>query len=228
MGSNRPDGPGRLFRLAVLLAVISAAACAGPPPALVPPPSGIIAVEGFASASIAGAEVSVKGKFAFLFRRPGLGRIDAVDPIGRTAFIIHFRGGRAWFVLPSKKVYAEDGAEVMIRRFLGIALRPDDALSLLSGMWPEGAEAGGWNVARDEQGRVSSGERDGLAFKVRDYFRGDGVPREVEVSGSGTSGRVKVLKLAFDPAPRDGAFDTGFLGRYAARTWDELLRLIDR
>jgi outer membrane biogenesis lipoprotein LolB len=228
MGSNRPAPPGRFSRLALLLAILGAASCAGRPPILVPPPSGVDAVEGFAAASIAGAEASIKGKFAFLFRRPGLGRVEAVDPIGRTAFIIHFREGRAWFVLPSKKVYAEDDAEVMMRRFIGIALRPDDTLSLLSGIWPEGGEAGGWSVARDGQGRVAGGERDGFGFKVRDYFRGGAAPRQVEVSGAGTAGRIKVLKLAFNPAPRDEAFDTAFLARFAAKTWDELMELIDR
>lgn len=228
MGSNRPAAPGRLSRLTRLLVVLSAAACAVRPPILVPPPSGIDGVEGFGSASIAGAEASIKGKFAFLFRRPGLGRVEAVDPIGRTAFVIHFRDRRAWFVLPRKKVYTEDEAEVMMRRFLGMALRPDDMLSLLSGIWPEGPEAGGWSIARDGQGRVAGGERDGFAFKIGEYFRGGGVPREVEVSGAGTAGRVKVLKLAFNPGPRDAAFDTVFLSRFTAKTWDEILELIDR
>lgn len=228
MGSNRPAGPGRLARLAFLLGVLGAAACAGRGPVLVPPPSGVDAVEGFAAASIAGPEASLKGKFAFVFRRPGLGRVEAFDPIGRTAFLIHFREGRAWFVLPSKKVYAEDEAVVMMRRFIGIALRPDDTLSLLSGIWPEGGEAGGWSVARDGQGRVAGGERDGFGFKVRRYYRGGAAPRQVEVSGEGTAGRIKVLKLAFDPAPRDEVFDTAFLARFAAKTWDELLEIIDR
>lgn len=228
MGSNRPATPGRRSRQALLLTVLAAASCAGRPPVLVPPPSGVDAAEGFAAASIAGAEASVKGKFAFLFRRPGLGRVEAVDPLGRTAFVIHFRDRRAWFVLPSKRAYAEDDAEVMMRRFLGLALRPDDALSLLSGIWPDGGEAGRWAVTRDAQGRVAGGARDGFAFKVREYFRGGGAPRRVEVSGERTSGRVRVLKLAFDPAPRDAAFDTAYLARFAAKTWDELLELIDR
>ena len=228
MGSNRPGSYGRVSRVASLLVALSLAACAGRPPVLVPPASGVDAVEGFGAASIAGAEASIKGKFAFLFRRPGLGRVEAVDPIGRTAFVIYFRAGRAWFVLPSKKAYAEDDAEIMMRRFLGISLRPDDTLSLLSGIWAEEGEEGGWSVTRDGQGRVAGGARGEFGFTVREFFRGGAVPREVAVSGAGTSGRVKVLKVAFNPAPREEAFDTGFLSRFAARTWDELLELIER
>ncbi|HPW17277.1 MAG TPA: hypothetical protein PLP83_02725 [Candidatus Aminicenantes bacterium] len=228
MGSNRPAPPGRPSRLAPLLALTLAAACAGRRPVLAPPPSGVEAVEGFAAASVAGPEAALKGKFAFLFRRPGLGRVEAFDPLGRTAFVVHFREGRAWFVLPSKRAFAEDEAEVMMRRLIGVALRPDDALSLLSGAWPEGGEAGGWSVARDGRGRVAGGERDGFGFKVLDYFRGGAAPRRVEVSGDGTAGRIKVLEIGFDPAPRDGAFDTAFLARFSAKTWDELLELIGR
>ncbi|HSA96611.1 MAG TPA: hypothetical protein VLJ16_11195 [Acidobacteriota bacterium] len=203
-------------------------ACAGRPPVLIPPSSPVESVEGFASASVTGTEASVKGKFAFLFRRPGLGRIEALDPIGRTAFLIYFRGGRAWFVLPSKKAYAEDDAEAMMRRFLGVALRPDDTISLLSGVWPEDAGGGGWTVGRDAEGRVVGGAREEVRFEVGAFFRGDAVPRVIEVAGAGTTGRVKILRAAFNPPPRDEAFDTAFLSRFTAKTWDELAELLDR
>jgi len=228
MGSNRPGSYGRVSAIASILMALSLAACAGRSPVLVPPASGVDAVEGFAAASVAGAEASIKGKFAFLFRRPGLGRVEAVDPIGRTAFLIYFGEGRAWFVLPSKKAYAEDDAETMMRRFLGISLRPDDTLALLSGIWPEDGAEGGWRIARDGQGRAAGGERGEFAFTVREFFRGGAVPREIAVSGAGTTGRVKVLKAAFNPAPREAAFDTGFLSRFAAKTWDEIMELIER
>jgi hypothetical protein len=211
---------------ATLAAVLGA--CAGPPPVLVPPSASIEAVEGFGSASVVGAEAHVKGKFAFVFRRPGWGRVEALDPIGRTVFLIYFRDGRAWFVLPSKKVYAEDDAEIMMRRFLGLALRPDDTLSLLSGVWTEDVAGGGWSVGRDAEGRVVGGVRGEFRFTIGEFFRGGAVPREIEISGGGTMGRVKILKAAFNPPPRDEAFDTAFLARFAAKSWDELRELIER
>lgn len=229
MGSIRDSARSRRVAAgAIVLAASLLSACAGRPPVLVPPAGGVEAVEGFASASIAGADVSGKGKFAFLFRRPGFGRVEAVDPLGRTVFLIHFRGGMAWFVLPSKKAYAEDDADIMMRRFLGVALRPDETLALLSGVWPEDGAEDGWSVGRDGQGRVANGERGDFAFTIREYFRGGAAPREIALSGSGTSGRVKVLKLAFNPGLRPEAFDVAFLGRYAAKTWDEILELLER
>jgi hypothetical protein len=209
-----------------LLTALAVAACAARPPRLVPPAAEVVAVDGFGSASIVGTEASVKGKFGFVFRKEGLGRVEAVDPIGRTAFIIIFREGRAWFIMPGRRVYAEDSAGAMMERFLGVALDPREAFLLLSGTWGRAEEA--WDLTEDAQGRVAAGRHEEVAFTVKSFFPGDGVPREISVAGDGVSGRVKVLKLAFNPAPRDETFDTGFLARFAAKTWDEIVELIER
>lgn len=214
--------PGLLGLLAVL------AACAGRAPVLVPPSRGVEAIEGFGSASMRGEDVAVKGKFAFLFRRPGLGRVEAVDPIGRTAFLMIFREDRAYFVVPGKKVYAEEAPEVLMKRFLGISLPPDEALRLLSGTWADAGAGSGWNVEQDERGRIARGRRDSFAFTVLGFFPGAGVPRDIGLSGPGTSGRMKVLKLGFNPPPREAAFDVSFLRGYVLKTWEEILELLDR
>jgi hypothetical protein len=229
MGSVRPVDRGRIA--AAFLIVLALTSCVRRPPLLVPPSGGVEAVEGFGSASIAGVEASIKGKFGFVFRGPGLGRVEAFDPIGRTAFLILFRTDRAWFVLPGRKVYAEDEAGVMMARFLGVALLPDEALRLLSGTWEAGAKAedeGAWSVDRDAGGRVARGVRGGFSFTVRGFFPGDGVPMEIGLEGPGTSGRVKVLKLGFNPPPREETFDVAFLRAYAPKTWEEILELLDR
>lgn len=214
--------PGLLGLFAVL------AACAGRAPVLVPPSRGVEAIEGFGSASMRGEDAAVKGKFAFLFRRPGLGRVEAVDPIGRTAFLMIFREDRAYFVVPGKKVYAEEAPEVLMKRFLGISLPPDEALRLLSGTWAGAGAGSGWNVEQDEWGRIARGRRDGFAFTVLGFFPGAGVPRDIGLSGPGTSGRMKVLKLGFNPPPREAAFDVAFLRGYVLKTWEEILELLDR
>ena len=234
MGSNRPAAHGRIRLAAPLLIALLLTACAARPPRLVPPSGGVEAVEGFGSASIVGAEASVKGKFGFVFRGAGLGRVEAVDPIGRTAFLILFREGRAWFVLPGRKVYAEDAAGVMMERFLGVAIEPREAVLLLSGAWASGApvEPGpgeaAWLLGHDAEGRVVRGTRGDLSFAVKSFFPGDGVPREIALTGPDTSGRVKVLKAAFNPPRRDEAFDVTFLARFTAKTWDEILELLER
>ena len=226
MDSSRPVLRGRVSLASSLLIALVLAACAARLPRLVPPSGGIEAVEGFGSASIAGAEASLKGKFGFVFRAPELGRVEAVDPIGRTVFVIVFRDGRAWFALPGRKVYAEDDAETMMERFLGLALRPGEVIHLISGAWPD--EGGRWGIERDPEGRVVRGVDGEFSFAVRSFFPGDAVPHEIGLEGPTASGRVKVLKLGFNPEPRAEAFDTAFLRAYAPKTWDEILELLDR
>lgn len=236
MGSNRPAVRGRLSLLPLAVAITAALAagpaCAPRPPRLVPPAGGVSAVEGVGSASIAGAEASVKGRFAFSFRRPDRGRVEAFDPLGGTAFLVVFRDGRGWFVLPGRRVYAEDAAGVVMARFLGVGLEPGEAVLLLSGVWPRDAAAGAggeaWLPEHDAEGRLASGRSGEFSFAVRSFFPGDGVPREIGLSGPGTTGRIKVSKLAFDPPERPAAFDTAFLRGYAAKTWEEILELVER
>jgi hypothetical protein len=231
MDCDRPVGRGRYLLAGALLLAASVIACVRRVPALVPPSDGVEAVEGFGSASIAGVEASLKGKFGFVFRRPGFGRVEAVDPLGRTAFLIVFRGDRAWFVVPGKKVYAEDGAAVMMGKFLGVTLLPDEAVRLLSGTWGAGEVSdgeSGWTAERDAQARVVRGARGGYVFSIREFFPGDGVPREIGLEGPGTSGRVRVLKLGFNPAPREEIFNVEFLRGYAQKTWEGILELLDR
>ncbi|MCJ7488104.1 MAG: hypothetical protein MUQ25_18330 [Candidatus Aminicenantes bacterium] len=208
--------------------LVALAACAGRIPVLVPPSGGVEAVEGFGSASVQGEDAAVKGKFAFLFRRPGFGRVEAVDPIGRTAFLMIFRVDRAYFVVPGKKAYAEEAPEAMMKRFLGISLPPDEVLRLLSGTWTDSGAGSGWNVEQDELGRVWSGGRNGFAFQVREFFSGGGVPRDIGLSGPATTGRIKVLKLGFNPPSREAAFDVTFLRGYVLKTWPEILEIPDR
>ncbi|MGZ4886126.1 MAG: lipoprotein insertase outer membrane protein LolB [Candidatus Aminicenantales bacterium] len=218
--------PGRAAGLLLLAGIM--ASCAGRPPVLVPPRAGVEAVEGYGSASVQGGETAVKGKFAFLFRRPDLGRVEAFDPLGRTIYYMIFRGDEAYFVVPSKKAYAEEKPETLMARLLGFSLRPDEIIPLLSGQWTAGEEqrggdpAGGWTLSRDAEGRVVRGRGHDLSFEVKEFFPGAGVPRTVLFSRPGTSGRVKVLSARFNPAPRPEAFESSFLKTFTRKSWEDI------
>lgn len=218
--------PGRAAGLLLLAGIL--ASCAGRPPVLVPPRAGVEAVEGYGSATVQGAETAVKGRFAFLFRRPDLGRIEAFDPLGRTVYYVIFRGDEAYFVVPSKKAYAQEKPETLMARLLGFSLRPDEVIPLLSGHWTASDEQGGgdfaagWTLVRDAEGRVVRGRRHDLSFEVKEFFPGAGVPRTVLFSRPGTSGRVKVLSARFNPSPRPEAFESSFLKTFTRKSWEDI------
>lgn len=213
---------------AALPAVLAlAAACAAPPPRLVPPAE-VHAVEGYGSASVETHDAFVRGRFAFRFERPSAGRIEAFDPLGRTLYILLFRGERAWFAVPSKRIYWENTAIEIMNRWLGFSMDPEDVVRLLSGRW-EGAEggAGEWHFTRDAGDRVSAGERGGLRFEIREFFPGDGAPRLVAFEDFASAGRLRVLEARFNPPPRDGTADLAFLKTFSAVTWAELEALLE-
>lgn len=225
-GHPTVSAAGRAAGLLFLAGVM--ASCAGRPPVLVPPRAGVEAVEGYGSASVQGAESAVKGKFAFLFRRPDLGRVEAFDPLGRTVYYMIFKGATSYFVVPSKKAYAEEKAETLMELVLGFSLRPDEVITLLGGQWPAGDEqrggdsAVGWTLGRDAEGRVLRGRRHDLSFEVKEFFPGDGVPRAVLFSRPGTSGRIKVLSARFNPTPRPEAFESAFLKTFTRKSWQDI------
>lgn len=188
-----------------------------------------MAVEGYGRAIIEDEEGILKGRFSFRFRIPDLGRIEALDPLNRTAYFVIIRDDAAYFVVPSKKAYALDRPESLFGRLLGFPLGPGEAVSLLSDRW-EGrqAESGapGWTILRDSEGRAVRGEKDGLLFEVLDFFEKANVPRTLSFSEGQASGRVTVLSLRFNPPPRPEAFDTGFVGAFVRLTWEELQELM--
>jgi hypothetical protein len=227
--NSRPAARQATALAAGALVAILLASCARRPPVLVPPASGVEAVAGVASASVRGAEADIKGKFAFLFRKPGLGRVEAFDPLGRTIYYMVFTGESAYLVVPRKKAYAETRPAALVDRFLGFALEPGEVLELLSGEWAErpGSREEDWALRRDAQGRVVRGERGNLVFEVGEFFPGAGVPRTVTFTGPSASGRMKVLSLEFNPAPRPEAFDTPFLRTFARKSLEDIAEIRD-
>jgi len=212
--------------LAVLGLAFSLVDCARRAPVLAPPSGPVDAVEGYAQASVESEAAAIKGKFSFLFRRPGLGRVEALDPLARTIYYLVFGESRAFFVLPSKKAYVEDSPETLMGHFLGFALLPDDILRLLSSRW---ADVGlgcppqdAWQIVKDKEGRVVRVQKQALTCEIKEFFGKSAVPRIVAFSAAGTLGRMKVLTLRFNPPPRPEAFETTFLIAYTRKSWDEI------
>jgi hypothetical protein len=222
--------PGQNQASVVLFAFLLAfSACAPPPPTLVPPAE-VRSVEGYGSAVVEGLDAAVRGRFAFRLASDGRGRVEAIDPLGRTVYFIDFEATRAWFVLPSQKAYWENEPGEMMSRFLGFVLRPEEVVRMLSGRWEAAAEAGStpWIVQKDAYGRVVYGERVTLRFEVREFFPGGGAPRFVIVSDLGAAARIKILELRFNVAGPSTAPGRAFLKTYSQVTWTEMARFLNR
>lgn len=218
-----------LFPALALSILLTAAACApAGAPRFFPPPAEILCLEGHGSASIAGAEAAVRGRFAFVFAGGDRGRIDAFDALGRTLYFIVFDGRRAVLAIPSRKVYWETGPAEMMDRFLGFRLTLPEIQSLFTGRWeaagpaPAAPPAEDWVLERDDGGRVVRGVRDTLVFEIRAFFQNTAVPRQVDVLDPNASGRIRVLDIRFNTPVRPEAFDLGLLRRLRPVDWAEI------
>lgn len=207
----------------VLMVSLLLTGCSRRLPILSVPAGGIRAVEGTGTGWMKGAAIALKGRFAFSFNGSGQGRVEAFDPLGRTAFILITDRDREFLAIPSERTYSEAGPGVFAARFLGLDLGPLEMLGLLSG-GGEGAgrlEAGGWRLEFDERGRIRRGEKEGRTFEVTNWFGPGPVPREVRTH-LGRTGRITFKSVRFNSQPRTGVFETGFLLHFKRKTIEEL------
>jgi outer membrane biogenesis lipoprotein LolB len=210
---------------AVLFAL---AACISGPAMLSPPPARVTTLDGFGSLSLRGAGGSLRGRFSFLLSLPDMGRIEVLDPFGRTRAVLIFRESTAVLVVPSRRVYWSGPEEDLMEGFLGFGLGGRDLAGLIGGRWAEAGapEAAGWALERDREGRVSSGAKDGFRFEVEEFFGKTSVPRSVGISRDGEPGRLKVLQIRFNRPPRGDAFGLSALNGMDRKTWAEMEELL--
>ena len=153
---------------------------------LSPVPDRIDRMEGYASLSLTGEEGSTRSKFSFLFSLPDKGHIEVREFIIGTLYQIVITDGNAYFVLPKKKVYWEGAEEEIIDKFLGFRLNLEEMISLFTGIWPttiEGKETvSAWQLDRDSRGRILSGRRGNLYFKVERFLEDTPVAQSLILS----------------------------------------------
>ena len=231
-----PAAKGRLFRVS-LAAVLAApallffAGCVAGPPLLSPPPARVETLDGFGSLTIRGEGGSLRGRFSFLIALPDKGRIEVLDPFGRTRSVLIFRERAAYMLLPSRKAYWTGPEEELMENFLGFGLTAGELAGLLGGQWAaagtlEGPEGGRWAFEKDGAGRVLSGAKDGFRFKVEEFHGKTSVPRSVGFSRPGEDGRLRVLQVRFNRPPRSDPFGLSVLEGSARKTWPEIEELL--
>ncbi len=198
---------------------------------LAPPPAHVTTLDGFGSLSLRGAGGSLRGRFSFLLVLPDKGRIEVLDPFGRTRAVLIFGERAATMLFPSRKAYWAGPEEELMQSFLGFGLSARDLAGLIGGQWAaagttEGPEGGGWAFERDRDGRVQAGTKDGFRFEVEEFFGKTSVPRSVGISRSGEPGRLRVLQVRFNRPARDEAFGLPGLEGLSRKTWPEMEDLL--
>lgn len=198
---------------------------------LTPLPPHIERIEGHASLRISGDQGSSRSKFAFVFQLPDRARIEVTGALGRVFYRIVIIDEEAYFVVPSKRVYWQEQEEQIIDKFLGFQLSLSEMINLLSGEWKdEGAEmeaaAQGWYLEKDQKGRIISGRRRDLRFKITKFIDNTSFAHRLVFEHPLSSGELKILSLGLNKPINDRVFSRQFLERYAPKTWEEIEELI--
>ena len=222
--------PTPAFALAAT-AFLALAACITGPPLLSPPPAHIEVLDGYGSLTLRADGGSLRGRFSFLLVPPDKGRIEVLDPLGRTRALLAFREGEAVMVLMSRKAYWSGPEAELMEGFLGFGLRIGELAGLIGGRWTEAGTAGppeseGWTFEKGKDGRVLSGAKGEFRFRVEEFFPKTPLPRAVGFSRAGETGRLRVLQVRFNRPPRPEAFAPARLEGLERKTWPEMEELL--
>ncbi len=213
----------RTSRTLSLAAVLILASCFADRPSVAPLPPNVRSIEGYASLRLIREGKAAKSRMSFVFVIPDRGRVEVIDPLGRTVSILFLDGGQAYLVLPRKRAYWRAERDEAMTRLLGFSLSPEDMTHILTG---RADRLAGWTLEKDGRGRVVRGGRSDLRFEIRLFFEPGPLPQLVVLSGNGTSGSLRVLRLDFNQALRPEAFRLFFLEEegYRSAGWEEVER----
>jgi hypothetical protein len=149
--------------------------------------------------------------------------MEGFDPLGRSLYQIVLEGEAGFFIIPSKKVYWQAGAEEITAEFLGFSLTLQEMTALLTGEW---TASSGWTLARDGRGRVVAGEKRNIRFEIKDFLDGGSLPRVVLFKNDSLSGRLRILRIHFNQPFKSPPFDLSYLNRFESKTREEIEALL--
>jgi len=207
----------------LLLSAAALISCHTSRPAVAPPPPTLESIEGFATIRLARDGETAKSKLSFVFRLPGQGRVEVLDPLGRTASILFLDNDVAYLVLPGRRAYWKSGREEVMSRLLGFALEIEDLAHILTG---RADRLSSWSLEKDGRGRVVRGRREELSFEIRQFFEPGPLPWLLVLSSAQDKGSLRVLKMSFNQPLKEKAFHYFFLeeGGYRPAEWSEVER----
>ncbi|MFZ2054097.1 MAG: lipoprotein insertase outer membrane protein LolB [Candidatus Aminicenantales bacterium] len=190
---------------------------------MAPLPPAVQSVEGYASLRLTSEGKTAKSRLSFVFHLPDKGRVEVIDPLGRTASLLFLADDQAYLVLPRKRAYWKSDREEVMSKLLGFALSPEDLTHILTGRADRLAD---WALEKDGRGRVVSGCLADLRFEIRQFFEPGPLPQLLVLSREETKGSLRILRLNFNQSLQADAFRLFFLDDedYRLATWEEVER----
>jgi len=192
-------------------------------------------MEGYASIRINGTQGSTKSKFSFLFHVPSLGRIEGFDLLGRTIYQIFFNREKACFVIPSKGVYWQGGAEEIFYRLMGLRLNTNEMIELLSGQWKNiaiGSKENNfqedWKLKYGKMGEIIAGRRGDFYFEVKEFIGQTSFVRRLIFYNKSNKGNLKILAISFNQPVKISVFSLISLQKYEKKTWKEIIKILEK
>jgi len=212
--------------------IAALACCQSQPISLSPLPSRVERIEGHAALVVTGDQGTARSKFSFLFHLPNWGRIDVFGTLGRILYRIIILDEEAYFVVPQKKVYWKGQEEEIIDKFLGFRLNLTEMINLLSGNWDQSGviqkkDLKDWSFVKDREGRIISGQREDLWFKVEEFIGNTPFAHRIIFNHPLSSGQVKVLSIDLNRPIKENVFSKKFIKLYQPKTWAEIQELLD-
>jgi outer membrane biogenesis lipoprotein LolB len=209
----------------VLFGLFTIGGCRSPRVILSPIPPRVDSIEGYAQILLSEEEGVHRSKFSFVMRLYDRGRIEVSDFLGRSIYQIVIHGREAFLVIPPKGAYWKGETGEIIKNVLGFHLGLEEMVGFISGYWSSSGNSG-WALGRDAQGRIQSGQRKNLRFWITDFVEDTRVPRSLRFESPSSSGRLKLLKLRFNPDFNPKVFSTAFVGKYRLMTWDQIREML--
>lgn len=157
--------------------------------------------------------------------------MDVLDAIGRTVSQILISQSKSYLIIPRKKVFWEGKEEEVFQRILGLSLtlkelsciflQREGLLSIENGQTF-------WELRRDSKGRIVSGNKGSLAFRILEFSGQTSLPRQLEFSSRGVKVIIRLLGIDFNKPVQESVFAIHFLKRFEEKTWSEIEELMQK
>ncbi|MBC7362267.1 MAG: hypothetical protein H5U06_08315 [Candidatus Aminicenantes bacterium] len=169
-----------------------------------------------------------RSRLGFYFELPDRVRLEIFNPFGGLESLLWLNGRQAILYIPKEKVFWRGESRWITADFLGGEMEASELVGVFSARWSVFTPDDGWEVFRDEEGRVLGGKKGGLKFEIKETFPGTEMPKTVYFEAENFKVRVRLLKLRFNQRWKENFFTPSFPAGTKQLSWGEISELWKR